>query len=238
MERVDFDIKVYDNIIEIIPKDGVQNNSIYEVRLKNLRSINGKKIIDKKTISICTALAPSYCSLDSVKVLIADCNIPDKEILFHIREASKVADYLRQGSSDTVTYVNNTDIMIPRIKDQVNMPENLNSEGIPFEVSEYVKYKAAKDCIIKFYVGKAALAGEKGQLGDIQFEHQSKLPDISGLLKEFDEQINFWKDAVRGFGIEGRAKPKATLHGRNAIPLDIGSVNSISPAYLGFDRGV
>lgn len=239
MEKVEYDIKVYDNFIEIIPKNPIADNSVYDIRLKDIKTLDGKKVLDNETVSICTAVTPAYTTLDSVKSLVEACGISDREILLKIREASRTADFIIQGINGP-TLVNNTDIMIPRIKEQasVGTQTTVNELAIPFEVSEYVKYKAAKESILKFYINKAAVAGEKGALGDISFEHQPKMPDIKALLDELTAQIKFWQDAIRGYGIEGRAKPKSTLHGRNAIPLSIGTVNSLSPVYQGYDRGV
>ena len=37
IERVEFEVNIIDNMLEIIPVDGVKNNSIYEISVKGLK---------------------------------------------------------------------------------------------------------------------------------------------------------------------------------------------------------
>ena len=50
MEIVKTNINVLDNMIEIIPINGIKDNSIYEITLKNVKDKLGNSITKKYTI--------------------------------------------------------------------------------------------------------------------------------------------------------------------------------------------
>lgn len=181
MERVKFSIRVFDNFIEIIPEGGVKDNSIYEVRLKDLKQENGHKTLDEAVVKFCTKMTPAYTSLESVKALVENCGIPDETILYHIREASKYADYIKKCKS----FYGKPDL-------------NLGSEIDQFQKEQYAKYKAAYECMLRFYMDKAAENGVKGTLGDITFDTTGKLPDISKLLAALKSEMDEWELALQG----------------------------------------
>jgi hypothetical protein len=206
MERIDFEIKVYGNIVEITPKDGVKDNSIYEIKLDGVSELYGFKELDKVTVKCITALTPSYSTIPSVNSLVESCLIPDDKILYHIREASRYVDYIR-------------DLDI------------IDKKNIPFEVEQYVRYKAAHDSILNFYIDKISTGGDKGTLGEVTFENQSKFPDISKLLGVLKAEAKRWEDALRGYKIEGRVKPGGAVRGLKANP-------QLNHAGLSYSRGV
>jgi len=185
VEKVDFTFKVFDNFIEITPKGGVKDNSVYEIKLKNLKQLSGKKFLESANIKVCTAITPAYANIQAVNSLIESCNIPDDTILYHIREASRFVEYVTGQSY----------------------------KEVPFEVEQFVKYKAAYECILRFQIDKASLSGEKGQLGDVHFDNATKHEDISELLKTLRAESNTWMDRLRGYKFEGRAKPLSAVKG-------------------------
>lgn len=187
VEKVQFEIKVFDNFIEITPVGGVKDNSIYEIKLKNLKQFNGNRTLESATIKLCTAITPAYANIQAINSLVESCNIPDDIILYHIREASRFVEYIT-GQSYT---------------------------SVPFEVEQYVKYKAAYECILRFQIDKASISGEKGQLGDIQFDNATKHEDISELLKTLKAEAAAWMDRLIGYKSEGRAKPLSAVKSSN-----------------------
>ena len=52
---------------------------------------------------------------------------------------------------------------------------------------------------------------------NVQFSEKEGTKDLSKILKNLLDLINKWQDAVKGFGIEGRALMKSTLIGGNYI---------------------
>lgn len=177
MERVKFHVKVFDNFLEIIPCDGVKDNSVYEIRLKDIKEESGYKKLDAETVRFCTRMTPAYTSLESVKALVENCNIPEETILYHIREASKYADYVK------------------KCKGTYDRPD---SDVDKFQKEQFAKYKAAYECILRFYMDKAAEFGLKGSLGDISFDTNTSLPDISKLLETLKKEVDQWELALQG----------------------------------------
>jgi hypothetical protein len=210
MEKVEVEIKVYDNYIEITPVSGVLDNSTYEVKLKGLKELNGRRELDSQVIKLTTALTPAYTTIQAVQSLVENANIPEDIVLYHIREASKFVDYIASASAT-----------------------NVNATNPAFEVTQLVKYKAAYECLLRFYVEKAAGGGVKGQLGDVLFQEDAKMPDISMLLKSFKVQIQEWQDAIKGYKLEGRAKPLSGLRGSKAVVPGI-----MTDLTLDYNRGI
>ena len=190
-ERVKFDIKVFDNFIEIVPKGGVKDNSVYEIRLKGVRSPNRIKVTEE-VVKFATAMTPAYCSIMDVASLMEIVDIPEDIILYNIREASRYIDY---------------------VYEKVNMGKKLKPNSIPFEVKEFVRFKAAKDCLIKLYMSLIADKTIEGTLGEVKFKNRESLPDIKDLLDYLDGEIKKWLDAVKGYHLEGRAKMKTAIRG-------------------------
>lgn len=181
MEKVKFTVKVFDNFLEIIPCDGVKDNAIYEIKLKDLKQENGNNKLEAATIKFCTKMTPAYTSLEAVKSLVENCNVPDETILYHIREASKYADYIK------------------RCKTSYGRPVmQLDPEMDTFQKEQFAKYKAAYECMLRFYMDKAAENGLKGTLGDITFDTTTKLPDISKLLATLKKEVEEWELALQG----------------------------------------
>lgn len=215
MELVKFKIKIIDNLVEIIPEDGFKDNSIYEIRLKNIESEDGEVLND--TITFCTKLSPLYINIQAVKSIISGVDISDENILYHIREASRFADYLREGE------------------------EPIDEDNVPFEVSQFVKYKAAYECLLSHMVNISSAFGISGTVGSVTFSEKETTKDISNLLEELAKLVKKWEDEVRGFKMEGRAKMKTAVKGSGFIDLNTHRdtpVPAYSPLNLNFKRGV
>lgn len=188
MEKINAEITVTDNMIEINPEDGFQDDYIYEIRLKNIKELNGSRVIEPVTLKFITKPKPCYSDISSVLSLLEQCNIPEEAILYHLRESSKFVDYITGMTSRST---------------------------IPFEVTQFVKYKSAHQCLLRFYIEKAANSGSKGQMGDVIFDNTTKSPDISELLKITASEADYWLDAVLGHKVTGRAKPVTAVRGSN-----------------------
>lgn len=194
MEVTKFSIELIDNVLKIIPEEGILDNSIYEIKIKGLKSLDQQKEMEDETFQICTAYTPMYTSLQAVKSLIEGLEIEDKNILYHIREASRFVDYM-------------------------GIVGKIDKDRIPYEVDQYVRYRAAHDSLLRYYIEKASSVGAKGSLGEISFDNSSSLTDISKLLNYLNGKIKEWEDALRGYKFEGRAKPAVALRGQEASPI-------------------
>lgn len=186
MELIKANIKVIDNMLIIEPIDGFKDNSVYEIRLKNIKSINDDEV--NTTLKLCTKLTPLYVDINAVKSLIGDIDVPDDAILYHIREASRFADYIKTG---------------------------IDEEDVPFEVSQFVRYKAAYECLLRHTVSLSSSVGISGTIGKVTFSEKETIKDISKLLDLLSKEIAKWLDEVRGFSLEGRAEMKSVVRGGN-----------------------
>lgn len=216
MERVEHTFTVLGNILEIIPDTPPQDNSIYEIYIKSVKSASGKKTLNNIRVKVCTQLRPSYCSLEAVKSLVESYSISDERVLYYIREASRFADYVRE--------------------------EEIKETDVPYEVTQYVKYKAAYDSLLRSYIDMASESGQKGTLGEISFENVTSYPAMKDLLKALKEEVDKWELHIRGYGIEGRAKPKSAVRGIKHNPYRTRNMNLIYPPYgtilEGYERDV
>lgn len=186
MEIVKFKVRVIDNMLEIIPEGGIKDNSLYEIRLKNVESADGQTI--SKTVKIMSSLSPLYVGIQSVRALIDSIPITDDVILYHIREASKFAEYLKNGMA-------------------------IDESNIPFEVSQFVRYRAAHDCLLSHIINMSSSTGISGKVADVSFSEKETTKDISKLLDHLDKEIKVWEDAVKGYKNPGRAKMKSVVRG-------------------------
>lgn len=213
MEKVNFSIKVYDNYLEIIPDDGVKDNSIYEIKLKGLKEENGFKEFPNTTVKICTQMTPCYSNIDAIKALLGEIDIPDETILYHIREASRFADYIQ----DSMKAYNVINIKGKDLQD--------------YQKSQLTKYKAAYECTLRFYMDKAAENGIKGTLGDITFDTGIKIPDIKDLLNSLLQEVEKWKLAIQGHNTDIRAKIRTGVKSSNEESYHKSVEASKSPEY-------
>lgn len=199
METVDFSYRVFDNCLEIIPDEGIEDNATYTIRLKGIRSINHDKVLEKAEIKITTAMTPSYCKLDAVKVLVDIFNISEADILYLIRQASKEADFINGGPVDT-------------------------SNGVPYEVEKFTETKATLLALTKAYAITGHDSGLEGTLGKISFKNGTTLSNINNLINQLRRECKIWSDAIRGYKLEGRNKPTFALRGQHtfkATPVEV-----------------
>ena len=188
-------IVTVDTIIDITLEKKLIDNEIYNIKLIGIENIYKEKF--SGVIKFNTAMKPFYTEVESVRALIGDNKISDDVIAYHIREASKFADYLMSKES------------IYHIKD---------GDEVPFVIQQFVKYYAAHECLLRHTIELASSTGSKGVVGNVQFEDKESTKDISKLLEHLCKEVDDWKDAIKGYDGEGRAKMKATVRGINSKP--------------------
>jgi hypothetical protein len=212
IEKVTFTSEVTDNLLEITPAE-IKDNSEYIIKIKYISNADGSEVLRDYKLSACTAFIPSYCSLEAVNSLVQGCGIPEITMLYHIREASKFAQYLKTGLTD---------------------------ESAPtFEIEQFVRYKAAYDCVLKMYIDKSAANSEEGTLGDVTFKNSAKVPDISKLLAALAGEVKKWQDEVEGYTNAGRAAPMSAIRAYSPKAVtQAGTGQAIQNIGLDFNRGV
>jgi hypothetical protein len=186
MERVEQNFKVFENFLEITPTEAPKTNSIYEIRVKGLKSLKKDKKLDNLKLKVVTKLIPSYCSIEGINTLVDVFDIPEEKLLYYIREASRYADYIK-GTAAVKT-----------------------GEIASFEVEQFVKTKASLDALLNVYAQKASDSGTKGTLGDITFENSKVFGSIKDLIKLLKEEFRKWENVLSGYSNVDRAKLEAT----------------------------
>lgn len=193
--KLDCTIEIEGNFINIIPLEGMKDNSCYEIALKNIKSSETNVIeLNNYEIKFFSAMSPMYCNILDVESLLEIIKIDESIVLYNIREASKYARHIFEIS---------------------NPLEKFNEEYVPFAIKEFTRYKAAKDCLLKIYMSLVTDNVIEGTLGEVKFKLRDQLPDIKKLLSYLDQEIQKWLDAIRGYEIEGRAKMKTAVRGYN-----------------------
>lgn len=214
-EKIDFNIKYFNNYIEIIPLTEIKDNSIYEIKISNLKSLKTLENIEIDNIVFTTAMTPLFCNIIDVESLLDIIEIPEKIILYNIREASKYAEYIFQ-------YFNKNKI--------------LDRENIPFEVKNFTRYKAAKDCLLKIYMSLATSKLVEGTLGEIKFKGKETVPDLKKILDYLDLELKKWEDAIKGYEFEGRASMQTAIKGYRYRQFGKATSEGLSDINLSMNR--
>ena len=192
MKTVPFTFRVLGNCLEITPDEPIEDNAIYEVRLRNIKSKDGKKEYPNQKFEITTAMTPMYCSVDEIKMLVDVFDIPESIILMMIRRASKEADFINGKPVDI-------------------------SNGIPFEVEQFVAVKASLLSLLRAYAVSGSESGLEGTLGKITFKNGDELSSIKALLDRLRDAAKKWQEAIRGYVFEGRNVSKFALRGNRTL---------------------
>ena len=195
MERVKFTYRVFDNCLEITPVDKIYDNSVYKLTLKNIKSVNKNKILDKAVLEITTAMKPAYCNVNSIKTLVDVFDVPESSILYQIRQASREADFIYAETFDGAK--------IP-----------LDNDGNPpFPVEKFTEVRASQFALTKAYITGTSEAGLEGTLGKITFKNGDELTNINKLITDLKSEAKKWQDAMRCYSLPGRNKPSFALRG-------------------------
>lgn len=86
----------YDSKILIIKpfvlKD-FEDDNIYDFRLPDIYSTDGK-LLKAQSIKYISAPSLAYCTIEDVRAKLGEVELSDEKILYHIREASRLAEVI------------------------------------------------------------------------------------------------------------------------------------------------
>lgn len=95
-ERLSFDIFIHPDdpeMLILIPDRELKDNSIYEIKMPDIYSEDGY-LLNKHTLKFITSPDPMYVKLEEVLVMAKGLPLEEVDVLFHIREACREANYL------------------------------------------------------------------------------------------------------------------------------------------------
>lgn len=194
-----------------------QSDSVYEFRLPKLYAKDGS-IIEPQKIKYITQPSIMYASIKDIKALLGDINITDEIILYHIREASRLAEVIARKAYEKQNIAfSNEDL-----KELRGNVETMRNEHWVFW--EFVVYKAAYETLTNLYVTMATRPEKvKEVLSDLSKEFSYNLSAIKALLDNFK---NRYEDLIKQ--IYTITDPKWGLRGKLAIPIN---PNNHAPYY-------
>lgn len=191
-----------------------KDNSVYEfeLELKGEQTMRKEKVVGKYI----TSPDPCYIDLKDVISLARGFKLDEESVLFHIREASRHANYI-------INQYNEDNFVEPMMVTRDNIKTDY------FKLYMFVRYKALKDCVLEFYIQEAAKPNRiKNQTGDLAYEHEFDLDRLKKLLDDIEYEYGKWEEEL----ITITADPKAVLRGKY-------SWNKYYPTHLassGFNR--
>ncbi len=207
METVAVTYRVNGNTLEILPASGsFQNNSTYSISIESLLALDGTELGPFEAKEM-TAILPLYCHVFDVQALIGDLDIDEDEIVYFIRDASKYSDFITEART-------------------------MSTGTADYEIQQLVKYKAARDAVLRYYISHSGRSGSKGMVGEVSFEIAGSTPDLKNLLKALNEEVAKWEEKARGFIAEGRVAPVSVQRGSKGSAL-----STITSYVNGTDRG-
>lgn len=211
-------IKVNDEI-EIL------DNSIYELVAPNITFEDGDT--DTTNVSFLTKPTPLYVSVEDVLTLCSQLPINVQDIIFHIRAASKMANFH--------AFHNAEDLDSSSDLDKIFETKDFDKEYYPFYM--FVKYKAAVESLKEFYIGAVTKPKEfLDALSDLQRKEVMDLDAIKKLLDSLENEADDWLEDV----ITITADPKWALRGKNSLAILNSNYRPYHPTYLdrtGWTRG-
>lgn len=187
---IPFSLKIYDNIIEIIPDGPIEDNSVYDITFDHIKAFHKMKTLSDVHVKVSTKMTPAYASLESVLSLVDAIELPEDRTLYYIREASRRADYLSTKTFD--------------------------EQHVPFEVNQFVKYLAAHETLLKFFIDRSTGAGLKGTMGEIAFETTETSDSLKDLLNYLAKEAKRWEQELMGADRRKGAAPKAVTRSNPA----------------------
>lgn len=188
MPNVEFDVKVYDNKIEITPLEPILDNQIYEFNFEEILAYSSNRELLNFKASVATEFTPMFVSLESVKSLVEDLGLEDSLLLYYIREASQEAVFRSRDCCFDI-------------------------ENPPFYIRQYVRYRAAYDALFRTMMKAVPNAGYSGKLHDAEFNMPSSQASAKSVLNDLKLELAKWQEAVETCGGDEKyAMPRRTIH--------------------------
>ena len=191
-----FEYTIFGNRLELRPVGGVKPDSLYEIRIKKLESIDGKKVLKYKVYTVASEQISNFYTLGDVNYLIDVFDASDTEVLYALKEASRFAQFLL---------------------DQI--PGYENRADLPYLLQQFCKLRATLSLVSKHAVTTSTSGKISGHIGNISFgstesggssSSSGNAPSLSDLIKMIKAEMEIFEKLIVDptYLTMGRAEPR------------------------------
>lgn len=193
-----FEYTIFGNRLELRPVGGVKPDSLYEIRIKKLESVDGKKVLKYKVYTVASEQISNFYTLGDVNYLIDVFNASDTEVLYALKEASRFAQFLL---------------------DQI--PGYENRADLPYLLQQFCKLRATLSLVSKHAVTTSTSGKISGHIGNISFgstesggssssSSSGNAPSLSDLIKMIKAEMEIFEKLIVDptYLTMGRAEPR------------------------------
>lgn len=193
-----FEYTIFGNRLEIKPTDGMKPDSLYEIRIKRLESVDGKKILKYKVFTVASEQISNFYTLGDVNYLINVFDASDTEVLYALKEASQFAQFLLN-----------------------QIPGYENRADLPYLLQQFCKLRATLSLVSKHAVTTTTSGKVSGHIGNISFgatesggssssSSGNGAPSLSDLIKMIKAEMEIFQKLIvdPSYLTMGRAEPR------------------------------
>ena len=193
-----FEYTIFGNRLELRPVGGVKPDSLYEIRIKKLESVDGKKVLKYKVYTVASEQISNFYTIGDVNYLIDVFDASDTEVLYALKEASRFAQFLL---------------------DQI--PGYENRADLPYLLQQFCKLRATLSLVSKHAVTTSTSGKISGHIGNISFgstesggssssSSRGNAPSLSDLIKMIKAEMEIFEKLIVDptYLTMGRAEPR------------------------------
>ena len=192
-----FEYTIFGNRLEIKPTGGMKPDSLYEIRIKRLESVDGKKVLKYKVFTVASEQISNF-TLGDVNYLINVFDASDTEVLYALKEASQFAQFLLN-----------------------QIPGYENRADLPYLLQQFCKLRATLSLVSKHAVTTTTSGKVSGHIGNISFgatesggssssSSGNGAPSLSDLIKMIKAEMEIFQKLIvdPSYLTMGRAEPR------------------------------
>lgn len=193
-----FEYTIFGNRLEIKPTGGMKPDSLYEIRIKRLESVDSKKVLKYKVFTVASEQISNFYTLGDVNYLINVFDASDTEVLYALKEASQFAQFLLN-----------------------QIPGYENRADLPYLLQQFCKLRATLSLVSKHAVTTTTSGKVSGHIGNISFgatesggssssSSGNGAPSLSDLIKMIKAEMEIFQKLIvdPSYLTMGRAEPR------------------------------
>ena len=173
----------------LVAPASLEANYVYSISITGLKDNEGNPV-DDISIEYQTPYSPMYASVREMAAIKKQFDISDEDMRQYIHNGSAEAEFIQtcSGASD--------------------------SENTSYAKKQYAKTKATYDIILDSFMSRTSHGGGAEYTLDVAtYKDSLNSTAYNKLLDKLKNDLAYWSDAIRGYTLPGRAKPKATRAG-------------------------